>query len=112
VFGPLVAFGVGGINVEAFGDVRFRVAPLTDRDADDLLREIRGVALLKGHRGRAPADVDALRDVLLRVSRLAEEVPEIAELDLNPVIALPQGHGCRIVDARIKVAGQRRVGSR
>jgi len=76
------------------------------------LHEIRGVALLKGHRGRAPADLDALRDVLLRVSRLAEEVPEIAELDLNPVIALPPGHGCRIVDARIKVAGQRRLGSR
>ena len=111
VFGPLVAFGIGGINVEAFGDVRFRVAPLTDRDADELLHEIRGVALLKGHRGRPPADIDALRDVLLRVSRLAEEVPEIAELDLNPVIALPPGHGCRIVDARIKVAGQRRFGS-
>jgi acetyl coenzyme A synthetase (ADP forming)-like protein len=111
VFGPLVAFGIGGINVEAFGDVRFRVAPLTDRDADELLHEIRGVALLKGHRGRPPADIDALRDVLLRVSRLAEEVPEIAELDLNPVIALPPGHGCRIVDARIKVAGPKRFGS-
>jgi len=112
VFGPLVAFGIGGINVEAFGDVRFRVAPLTDRDADELLHEIRAVALLKGHRGRPPADLDALRDVLLRVSRLAEEVPEIAELDLNPVIALPPGHGCRIVDARIKVTGQRRFGAR
>jgi acyl-CoA synthetase (NDP forming) len=108
VFGPLVAFGIGGINVEAFGDVRFRVAPLTDRDADELLHEIRGVALLKGHRGRPPADIDALRDVVLRVSRLAEEVPEIAELDLNPVIALPPGHGCRIVDARIRVANLRR----
>jgi acyl-CoA synthetase (NDP forming) len=104
VFGPLVAFGIGGINVEVFGDVRFRIAPLTDRDADDLLHEIRGLPLLKGHRGRAPADMDALRDVLLRVSRLAEEVPEISELDLNPVIALAPGKGCRIVDARIKVA--------
>ena len=102
VFGPLVAFGIGGINVEVFGDVRFRVAPLTDHDADDLLHEIRGLPLLKGHRGRAPADMEALRDVLLRVSRLAEEVPEISELDLNPVIALAPGKGCRIVDARIK----------
>ena len=108
VFGPLVAFGIGGVNVEVFGDVRFRVAPLTDRDADDLLHEIRGLPLLKGHRGRAPADMEALRDVLLRVSRLAEEVPEISELDLNPVIALAPGHGCRIVDARIRVAPQRR----
>ena len=103
VFGPLVAFGIGGINVEAFGDVRFRVAPLTDHDADDLLHEIRGLPLLEGHRGHAPADMEALRDVLLRVSRLAEEVPEISELDLNPVIALAPGKGCRIVDARIRV---------
>lgn len=105
VFGPLVAFGLGGINVEVFGDVRFRVAPLTDYDADDLLHEVRGLPLLNGHRGRPPADMDALRDVLLRVSRLAEEVPEISELDLNPVIALAPGHGCRILDARIRVGG-------
>ena len=85
------------------GDVRFRIAPLTDRDADELLHEIRGFPLLQGYRGQPAADVDALRDVLLRVSRLADEVPEIVELDLNPVIALPDGHGCRIVDARIKV---------
>ncbi|MDO8793067.1 MAG: acetate--CoA ligase family protein, partial [Vicinamibacterales bacterium] len=112
VFGPLVAFGIGGVNVEVFGDVRFRVAPLADRDADDLLHEIRGLPLLKGHRGRAPADMEALRDVLLRVSRLAEEVPEISELDLNPVIALAPGNGCRIVDARIRVATEQRPASR
>ena len=103
LFGPLVAFGLGGIFVELMGDVRFRIAPLTDRDADELLHEIRGFPLLRGHRGRPPADVAALRDILLRVSRLADEIPEIVELDLNPVIALPDGHGCRIVDARIKV---------
>jgi acyl-CoA synthetase (NDP forming) len=108
LFGPLVAFGIGGVNVEVFGDVRFRVAPLTDHDADDLMREIRGRRLLEGHRGHAPADMEALRDVLLRVSRLAEEVPEISELDLNPVIALAPGKGCRIVDARIRVAAQRK----
>ena len=112
VFGPLVAFGIGGINVDVVGDVRFRVAPLTDRDADDLLHEIRGLPLLAGHRGRAPADMDALRDVLLRVSRLAQEVPEIAEVDLNPVIALAPGKGCRIVDARIKVANPQASGAR
>ena len=104
LFGPLVGFGIGGINVEVLGDVRFRVAPLTDRDADDLLHEIRGFPLLTGHRGRPPADIDALRDVLLRMSCLAEHVPEIAELDLNPVIALAPGAGCRVIDARIKVA--------
>jgi len=103
LFGPLIGFGLGGIHVELLGDVRFRIAPLTDHDADELMHEIRGFRLLEGYRGQPAADVGALRDVLLRVSRLADEVPEIIELDLNPVIALPDGHGCRIVDARIKV---------
>ena len=84
-------------------DVRFRIAPLTDRDADDLLRGIRGVRLLEGYRGHPPADLEALRELLLRVSRMAIDVPEIAELDLNPVIALAPGHGCRIVDVRVRV---------
>jgi acyl-CoA synthetase (NDP forming) len=104
LFGPLVAFGIGGVNVEVFRDVHFRVAPLTDRDADDLLRSTRAFPLLTGHRGRAAADLDALRDTLLRLSCLAEQVPEIVELDLNPVVALVPGAGCRVLDARIKVA--------
>jgi len=103
LFGPLVAFGLGGIHVEILGDVRFGIAPLTDFDADGLIHDIRGLPLLQGYRGRPKADIDALRELLLRVSRLAVDVPEIVELDLNPVIALPPGHGCRIVDARIKV---------
>jgi acetate---CoA ligase (ADP-forming) len=103
LFGPLVAFGLGGIHVEVLGDVQFRVAPLTDRDVDELLHGIRGLPLLQGYRGHTPADLDALRDLLLRVSRLAVEVPEIAELDLNPVMALSAGKGCRIVDARVRV---------
>lgn len=103
LFGPIVAFGLGGIHVEILGDVRFRIAPLTDRDADELLHDIRGLPLLQGYRGHPPADLDALRDLLLRVSRLASEVPEIAELDLNPVIALSPGRGCRVVDARVRV---------
>jgi acyl-CoA synthetase (NDP forming) len=106
-FGSLVAFGLGGVHVEVLGDVRFKVAPLTDRDADDLLREIRGFRLLEGYRGHPPADLESLRQLLLRVARLAEEVPEIVELDLNPVIALPPGQGCRIVDARIRVGPRR-----
>jgi acetate---CoA ligase (ADP-forming) len=103
LFGPLVGFGLGGIYVEVLRDVQFRVAPLTDHDVDELLHGIRGLPLLQGYRGHTPADLDALRDLLLRVSRLAVEVPEIVELDLNPVIALPPGKGCRIVDARLKV---------
>ena len=102
-FGPLIAFGLGGIHVEILGDVRFRVAPLTDRDADELLRSIKGIRLLQGYRGHPAADLDALADLLLRLSRLAEEVPEILELDFNPVLAMPPGGGCRILDVRIKV---------
>jgi acyl-CoA synthetase (NDP forming) len=103
LFGPLVAFGLGGIHVEILGDVRFRVAPLTDRDADELIHGIRGLPLLFGYRGHPPADLDALRDLLLRISRLAVDVPEIVELDLNPVMAMSPGAGCRIVDARARV---------
>jgi len=103
-FGPLVAFGLGGVSVEVLHDVAFRIAPLTDRDADALLRGVRGYQLLKGYRGRPACDVEALREVLLRVSLIGQHVPEIVELDLNPVIALPDGHGCRIVDARARVA--------
>jgi acetyl coenzyme A synthetase (ADP forming)-like protein len=103
LFGPLVGFGLGGVHVEILGDVRFRVGPLTDRDADELLHEIKGLRLLEGYRGHPPADLDALRDLLLRISRLAVDVPEIVELDLNPVLAMSPGNGCRIVDARIKV---------
>jgi acyl-CoA synthetase (NDP forming) len=106
LFGPVVAFGLGGVHVEILGDVGFRLAPLTDRDADELLHDIRGLPLLQGYRGHPPADLDALRELLLRVSRLAVEVPEIAELDLNPVMAMSPGHGCRIVDARVKVRGR------
>ena len=103
LFGPLVGFGTGGRSMEIPGDVRFRAAPLTDRDADDLLRETGGVALFEGYRGRPPGDIDSLKDVLLRISRLALDVPEVLDLDLNPVIVLPPGHGCRIADARIRV---------
>lgn len=105
LFGPLIAFGLGGIHVEILGDVRFRITPLTDRDAAEMVREIRGSRLLEGYRGHPSADVAALEDLLLRVSRLVEEITEIKELDLNPIFALPPGEGCRIVDARILVEG-------
>jgi acetyl coenzyme A synthetase (ADP forming)-like protein len=103
LFGPLIAFGLGGIHVEILGDVVFRITPLTDSDAREMVRAIRGFRLLEGYRGHPPADVAALEEVLLRVSLLVEEVPEIAELDLNPIFALPPGRGCQIVDARLRV---------
>ncbi len=103
LFGPLIAFGLGGIHVEILSDVCFRITPLTDRDAAEMVRSIRSSRLLEGYRGYPPADREAIEEILLRVSRLVEEIPEIRELDLNPVFALAPGEGCRIVDARIQV---------
>jgi acetyl coenzyme A synthetase (ADP forming)-like protein len=102
-FGPLVMFGLGGIHVEVLKDVAFRIAPITDRDARELVRELSAFPLLEGHRGSAPADLEALEMALQRVSRLAEEHPSIQEMDLNPVRALAKGHGVVALDARIRV---------
>ena len=102
-FGPLIVFGLGGIHVEILKDICFRVTPITDRDAREMVRSIQGFRLLQGYRGHPPADVEALENLLLRVARLVEEIPEIAELDLNPVIALPPGQGCAIVDVRMRL---------
>jgi acetate---CoA ligase (ADP-forming) len=100
-FGPLVMFGIGGVQVELMRDVAFRIHPLTDVDARDMVRSIKGYPLLTGWRGSPPADVDALEQLLLRVSTMVEDIPEIAEMDLNPVKVLPPGQGCCVVDARI-----------
>jgi acyl-CoA synthetase (NDP forming)/GNAT superfamily N-acetyltransferase len=101
VFGPLVVFGLGGVATDVLGDHAARLTPLTDTDADEMIRGIRAAPLLLGHRGTAPADIDAIADVLLRVSRLADEIPEVAELDLNPVIA--RADAAYPVDARIRL---------
>jgi acyl-CoA synthetase (NDP forming)/GNAT superfamily N-acetyltransferase len=102
LFGPLVIFGLGGVATEVLADHAALLTPLTDTDADTLIRSIKAAPLLLGHRGSPPADTDALRDLLLRVSRLADDLPEITDLDLNPVIARPDG--VFVVDARVKVA--------
>jgi acetyl coenzyme A synthetase (ADP forming)-like protein len=102
-FGPLIAFGLGGIHVEILRDVVFRVAPLTDRDAREMIRGIRGWRLLEGYRGHPAADIAALEELLLRVSLMVEEVAEIGELDFNPIFAFAPGQGCRIADARLRV---------
>ena len=103
LFGPLVAFGLGGTIAEVMGDVAFRLHPLTDIDADELLGSVKAARLLAGYRGSPPADLPALRDLLLRISQMVEDLPEIAELDLNPVIARPAGHGVVALDARIRL---------
>ena len=102
VFGPLVALGPGGTLAELIGDAGFRLAPLTDVDVDELVHEGKVGRLVSGFRGAPPADPGALRDVVLRVARLADDLPEVAELDLNPVIAGPAG--CVVVDARVRVS--------
>ncbi len=102
VFGPLVAFGPGGVLAELIGQAQFRLAPLTDVDARELVRTGKAGRLVAGFRGKPPADEDALADLMLRLSRLADDLPEVAELDLNPVLAL--GNGCVAVDARVRVA--------
>jgi len=104
MFGPLVVFGLGGVATEVLADHAARLAPLTETDADTLINSIRSAPLLHGHRGSAAADIPALRDVLMRVSRLADDLPEVTELDLNPVIA--RQLGAVAVDARIRVTPQ------
>lgn len=104
LFGPLIAFGLGGVYVEILKDVNFRITPLTAQDAHEMVRSIKGYRLLQGYRGHSPADIDALEELLLRTSFMVEEIPEIMELDMNPVFALEPGKGACIVDCRIRVA--------
>jgi acyl-CoA synthetase (NDP forming) len=101
VFGPVIAVGAGGVTVELTRDVQVRVAPLTDLDAEEMVRSLATFPLLDGFRGAPKKDVAALVDVILRVSELADRHPEIVEMDCNPVMVLP--HDAVIVDARVRV---------
>ena len=98
-FGPLLMFGLGGVLVEVLGDVAFRVAPLTERDASEMVREIKGFPILRGHRGSPPADLDAIERALLDLSRFVDARPDVSEVDLNPIIA--HANGLTAVDARV-----------
>ncbi len=98
-FGPTVMFGLGGVFVEVFRDVSFRVAPLTERDAEEMISEIKGRKLLEGYRGMEPVDKKALVEALVKVGQVGVENPEIKEMDLNPVMAYPSG--LKVVDARV-----------
>ncbi len=102
-FGPLMLFGLGGVQVELLKDVFFRVHPLTDLDASAMVHGIRGAKLLDGYRGAPPGDVPKLEEALLRISQLVGEFPAIAEMDLNPLKVLPPGRGCVALDARVLV---------
>lgn len=98
-FGPVLMFGLGGVLVEVLKDVAFRVVPLTKRDAKQMVRDIQGFPVLEGYRGQEPADIEALEELLLKLSSFIEAHPDIAELDLNPVFAYAKG--AVAVDARI-----------
>jgi len=102
-FGPLIVFGLGGVFVELIGDVAFRIHPLTDLAAAEMISDVKSARLLEGYRGGDKGDIDAVVDALLRVSALVEDVPEMFEMDLNPVKVGKPGTGVRIVDARIKI---------
>ena len=102
VFGPLVVFGSGGAAAEVHGDQVARLTPLTDADAEEMINSVRAAPLLAGDRGTPPADTAALADALLRVSRLADDLPEVSELDLDPVVARPDGVWC--VDVRVRIS--------
>ncbi len=104
VFGPIVVCGAGGVLVELLKDVVIRITPLTDQDAGEMVRSLKTFPLLNGYRGGPRYDTAALEQTILRVSSLVEDIHEIAELDLNPVIVLPEGQGVALVDARIRVA--------
>ncbi len=99
---PTVMFGLGGVFVEVLKDVQFRLAPLSKEDALGMIKSIKGYPILEGTRGEKPVDIDALVDILLRLSELGTDFPELDEMDLNPVLVFPKGKGAAVVDARIK----------
>jgi acetyl coenzyme A synthetase (ADP forming)-like protein len=108
LFGHLIMFGLGGEYVELMRDVVFRLHPLTEHDVRTMVRSVKASRLLEGYRGRAPGDEAAVRDLLSRVSQMVTDIPELLEMDLNPVKILPPGEGCVVVDARIRLGRQRR----
>jgi len=98
-FGPVIMFGLGGIFVEILKDISFRILPIEERDAREMVNEIKGFEILKGVRGEGPKNIKAIKNLLLKISQLALENPEINEIDLNPIFVFEKG--LQIVDARM-----------
>lgn len=103
LFGPLLACGSGGTLVELMRDISVRITPVTGTDVDEMLRSLKTWRLFQGYRGQPPLDLEAFRSLLFRVSALVEDLPHVAELDLNPVVVSPKGQGCTVLDARIRM---------
>jgi len=102
-FGHVVVLGLGGIFVEIMKDTAIRVVPLNEQMAAEMIDELKGASVLRGYRGTAPADIEDLKSMLINISQLLVEHPEIADIDINPVVVFEQGQGCVIVDAKIRV---------
>ena len=102
-FGPMLMFGLGGIYVNFLKDVSFRLAPLSDHEAMEMMQETRAYTLLKGIRGEPPSDIKSLRETILRVGQLVWDFPQIVEMDINPVIVYEEGEGCIALDVKITI---------
>ena len=102
-FGPVIMLGMGGIYVEILKDVTFRLAPLTDQEANDMISSIKTKKLLEGVRGEKPSDIEKLSECIQRLSQLVTDFKEIKELDMNPVLVMENGQGCKILDVRIGI---------
>lgn len=100
-FGPVLLFGIGGIYVEVIGDVVLRIAPFNRTEARAMIQEIKGIKLLKGVRNQRPSDLEAVIETLLGLSRLLVDFPEIAEIDINPIVVFETGKGCQVLDVRL-----------
>ena len=101
IFGPLLMFGTGGIFVEVFKDVAFRLAPIGRNEARRMVRSIKGYKLFQGYRGRPVADTEAVEKLIVALSNLAMAHPEIQEMDINPLLVHAQGQGATVADCRI-----------
>jgi acetyltransferase len=99
--GPVLMFGLGGIYTETFKDVAFRLAPIRENEAEEMIHEIRSIKLLQGVRGEAPSDLAAVAECLMRLSQFVDDHPRIQELDINPLLVYPRGKGAMAADARI-----------
>ena len=102
-FGPLMMFGLGGVQAELLKDIVLRLHPLTELDASEMVSSIKMARIFEGFRGAPPSDIQAAQDLLLRLSAMVEDIPQIAELDFNPVKVMAQGEGYWVVDARISL---------
>lgn len=100
-FGPTVMFGLGGVWVEVLEDVSFRLAPLSEKDAREMIEETTGYPVLSGERGRTPADIEVIVDILQKISQLPTDFEKISEIDLNPIFVLDKGQGAQVIDAQI-----------